>query len=177
MNMAERTIDLRKKSFAGDAAPRVREAPETINWSALEHEARERGPYWFLGPGAIALALIIFGIFAHSYFFIAFIALAFTVLLMYAHRPPREITLQIGGDGVYAGKTHYQFSELKSFWIFEKPEEKELSLETAKLLSPYLRIPLGSADPQQVKDMLARFLPEQEHKEFISDQIAKSLGF
>lgn len=174
--MTERIIDLRnnvRERPAASTPPQL----ETIEWTCKEHEAQERGPYWFLGPGAIALALIIFGVFAHSYFFIAFVALAFLVILMYAHRPPREIAFRISRDGVDAGNTHYAFTELKSFWIFENVAPKELSLETTKLLTPYLRIPLGDQKPETIGRLISRFLPEEEHKEFISDQIARSIGF
>ena len=144
--MAKGTVDLRAKSFAAPAAlapaARHEENHEEMAWTALEHEERERGPYWFLGPGIAALALVIFGIFAHSYFFIAFVVLAYAVLIAYAHRPPREISFRIASDGFWAGTAHHPYAGLKSFWIFSAPDHRELSLETAHLLSPYLRIPL-----------------------------------
>ncbi len=182
--MVERTIDLRKKSFVRvpESAPQTSpvlpdEAYESIHWSALEHEDRERSPYWFLGPGIVALLFVIFGVFAHSYFFIAFVVLAYGVLLVYAHRPPRRIEFRVGSDGVSVGSTLHPYSELKSFWIFDSPNHRELSVETARLLMPYLRIPLGDINPDRVGHAIARFLPEEEHKELISDTIARSLGF
>ncbi|MEK7082365.1 MAG: hypothetical protein AAB915_01655 [Patescibacteria group bacterium] len=171
--MAKGAIDLRNAR----AIRRPDTGGEKISWSALEHEERERGPYWFLGPGVIALALVIFGIFARSWFFVAFVGLAYSVLLAYARRAPREIEFRVSSDGVYAGTAFHPYSELKSFWIFETPDYKELSIETTKLLTPYLRLPLGDADPDRVGRAIAQFLPEEEHKEFISDHIARSLGF
>lgn len=180
--MAQGTIDLRRMPSPGHAPQRARgvrqdSMPEEVAWSALEHEDRQRGPYWFLGPGIIALALVIFGIFARSWFFVAFVCLAYAVLLAYAQRPPRRIEFRITGDGVFVGTAHHPYAELKSFWIFDAPDHKELSVETTKILTPYLRIPLGDEDPERVGRAIARFLPEEEHKEFISDAIARSLGF
>lgn len=181
--MANGTIDLRRAPSPGHATlPAGRgvlqdAAPEEVTWSALEHEDRERGPYWFLVPGIIALALVIFGIFARSWFFVAFVGLAYAVLVAYAHRPPRRMEFRVAGDGVFVGNAHHPYAELKSFWIFDAPDRKELSVETTKILMPYLRLPLGDADPERVGRAIARFLPEEEHKEFISDQIARSLGF
>ena len=180
--MAKGTIDLREnpgQSFAARGAPAGPQEAESevLEWSALEHEERERGPYWFLGPGIVALSLVIFATFAHSYFFIAFVVLAYAVLLAYAHRPPREITFRIASNGFWAGTAHHPYSGLKSFWIFSAPDHKELSLETTHLLSPYLRIPLGDTDPNRVGQAISRYVPEEEHKEFISDAIARSFGF
>ncbi len=151
--------------------------PEILHWSALEHEDRERGPYWFLGPGAAALTLVIFGVFAQSYFFIVFVVLAYILILVSAHRPPRKLEFQIGPDGIRAGATRYPYAELKSFWIFDTPERHELSLETSALLTPFLHIPLGDTDPDLVGRTVTRFLPEEEHRDFISDQIARKFGF
>jgi hypothetical protein len=148
-----------------------------LEWTAPEYQARERGPYWFLLPFGVALLFVIFGIVIHSYFFIAFVALALVVILLYGRRPPREYRFALAKEGIYVGETLYRFSELKSFWIFETAEPPELSLETSKLLHPYLRLPLGGLHPDKVRSVLSEFLPEQEHKEFITDQITRSIGF
>lgn len=175
--MVERTIDLRR-SKTETRAP-VISAPikrQVLEWSALEFEEYHRGPYWFILMGVVALALIIFGVFTRSYFFIAFVALAFAVLTVYAKRLPREIIFTISAEGVGAGRTFLSFSEIKTFWIFDKEERKELSLETKKMLTPFLRLPLGGQNPEEIRSILADFLPEEEHKELATDKIARSLG-
>lgn len=175
--MAERTIDLRRLK----AGPRAINVPasekrESIEWSALEYEVRELGPNWFLFPGAAALVLLTFAIFTKSYFFAAFVLLALFVLLAYIKRGPRQISCAIGGEGVRAGETLYPFADIKSFWIFERGGANELSLEVKSVLSPFLHLPMGDTDPEKTRNLLLQFIPEKEHKELATDQIARSLG-
>lgn len=172
-----RTIDLRKLRTEPQAtgAPAT-EKRESIEWSALEYEARERGPNWFLFPGVAALALIIFAVFTKSYFFAAFIVLALVVLLAYIKRGPQQISCAIDGEGVRTGETMYPFLNIKSFWIFERDGTNELSLEIKSVLSPFLHLPLGGTNPEKIRNFLLQFIPEEEHKELATDQIARSLG-
>ena len=63
------------------------------------------------------------------------------------------------------------------FWIFEKTDIKELSLETDKLLTPFIRLPLGEGNPETIKAVLEQRLLKKEHQDLVSDQIARGLGF
>ena len=108
--------------------------------------------------------------------FIAFVALAFAVLIMYSRRAPQMIAFAATQEGVRIGSKFYKFSDLKSFWVFNMPEVKELSLETEKTITPFIRLPLGDTSAEEIKIFLRDFLPEEEHKDFASDQIARSMG-
>ena len=181
--MAEDVIDLRKfaqnkKSAPGhtELSPEPFNIPNSIEWEAYEYEKHERGPYWILFPGGIAVLLIVLGILAQSYFFIAFTILAFIVFMMYEKKGPQKLQFSVSSAGVGVGKRIYPFAELKSFWIFNRPDVKELSVETARKLTPYIRIPLGEADPEKIQQVLSQYLPETEHKEFATDQITRSFG-
>ena len=165
------------KGFANYVKERlaVSEEKEVFSWTALEYNPQEHGSYWFLTIGGVATLLVILGIVIKSYFFIAFVALAFLVIVLYAKRAPREIYFSILSKGIQAGKKFYEFSELKSFWIFEKDDEEELSLETVKGLIPFVRLPLGKVGANKIRAVLTSFLPETEHKELFSDQVLKIL--
>lgn len=191
--MSQKVIDLRKVNNAHPIPPPRRDektgkssheyAPKKngkmlVQWYADEYRMAEYGQYWFIKIGAIAVALIILGIFTRSYFFIAFVALAFIVIVMYAKRPPRAILFFIEKGGVRAGGKLYAFDDLKSFWISDNENgERELSLETTHMLQPFVRLPLGSADTEEVRQTLLRVIPEKEHEELFTDQIARKIGF
>jgi len=99
------------------------------------------------------------------------------VVLLYAKRSPREYKFAVTREGIFVGQTLHRFSELKSFWIFDTAGEAELSLETTRLLHPFLRLPLGGLHPDKVRSALSDFLSEEEHKDFFTDQITRSVGF
>lgn len=146
-----------------------------LSWTASEFEARERGQNWYLVTGGLALVLVLFGIISKSYFFSLFAGLAFLVMIMYERKNPREIQVAVTEEGVRVGKKLWPFKELKSFWIYEK--HRELSLETGKPLKPFVLLPLGKTDYNNVREVLHKFIREEEHHEELSDQIARSLGF
>ncbi len=169
-------IDLRSKKEEMRPARDLQKS-DMIEWSALEYEARERTQGWYIFMGGAATLLVILGILAGSYFFIAFVLLAFVVMVMYAKRSPRRMDFSITSEGIRAGTKFYRMSDLKSFWIFNSPNAKELSLEVKSGFMPFLRFPLGDTNPEEVKRVLLNFIPEEEHKELMTDQIARGLGF
>src|SRR3989344_4378505 len=183
--MVDRVIDLRKKANPAEweerapslpAIPdRVREDTVRIEWSAHEYEPKERSRGWFFFWGGIVLLFDLFGIVAKSYFFIMFVVRAFGVFVMYERKGSRETSFSVTSDGVAVGRVFYKFSDLKSFWMFENEGEKDLSLETKKTLSPFVRLPLRGVDGERIKNFLKNFIPEEEQQEFITDKITRSL--
>lgn len=164
----------------GRAIPIAAPAPEKnvlLEWSAPEYETLKLMPYWFVWPGAAALALIILGIAVQNFFFVVFCTLAFAVIVMYAKRPPREIQCAISPKGIFIGRAFHNFSDIKSFAIFDEEAAPELSLEVDRISTPYVRVPLGDMHPNRVRAALADFLPEEKHKDFLTDQVARSFGF
>ena len=121
--------------------------------------------------------LFLLALWVQNYFFAAFIVIAFAVLVLFRSQAPKKISFSISKDGIRAGKTLYQLSRIKSFWIFERPEHPELSLETSQTLSPYMRFPLGTMDQEQIRDFLLMLLPEQQHQQFLMDEIMRIIGF
>lgn len=165
-----------EKNFAMAATAPDNKKAALFSWTAQEYEARPRGQNWFITIGGITLILIVFGIYTKSFFFSIFIALASIILMVYIKRGPQKTGVLITSDGVFVGRSFFDFKNLKSFWIFEKQDPQELSLKTQKILTPFLRLPLKDVEVEKLKEILLRFLPEEEHPELVSDQIARSLG-
>ena len=177
-------VDLRKPSGpmptvsqdTGNTREERTTGGDTIEWSAYEYEKKERGSYWFFGPGGVALALVILGILINNYFLVVFVALAFTLLMVYMKREPRFINFALTPKGVVVENRIYEYPSVKSFWIFDKFNPRELSLETESALNPFVRIPLADADENEVKNYLLNFVKEEEHRDSGLDQIMRVLG-
>lgn len=172
--MANQIIDLRKTK---EAIAANSDTPEEFAWSALEYHKRLRGRSWYLFLGAGALALIIFSIFSKSYFFAVFVGLAFAVMLMYDRKGPQQLTFLITPEGLQIDKKFHEFTDFKSFWVFEEDHIRELSLETKNALLPFLRLPLGEGDSAGLREILRRYIPEEKHFDGPADMIARGLGF
>lgn len=153
--------------------------PEVLlEWQALEYEHAPKERHWFIWGAIAAALLLLVAVFTKNYFFAIFVAVAAFVVYLYATRPPREIYCAITSRGVQIGRRLFEFENLKSFWIFYEVDGiKHLSLESKKALVPFLRVPLGEADPVELRTTLIRFVDEAEHDESLADIVARRIGF
>ena len=77
------------------------------------------------------------------------------------------------------GGKMYPWSELDSFWIFYNPPvRRELSVKSKKTLMPYIKIQLAeNLDPEKIKEVVAKFIPEEEQQESLIDNLAHLAKF
>ncbi|MDP3779231.1 MAG: hypothetical protein Q8R30_04280 [bacterium] len=195
--MSNGVIDLRKKTSGkrshNQPAPRQAALPPPesptfhesvllpdqfdLEWLAYEHEYRVRSRYWFLYPLAIATSSIIYGIIAHNYLFVAFVAVSFMILTYYMKRLPRVFRYGIERRGVWIEDRLIDFSKIKSFWIFTHSlMAPELLLETHNPINPILYIRLENVDVHDVHEAMSQYVPEKEQQDSMFSQIARIIG-
>jgi len=153
---------------------------DTITWSALEYEERERSVDWYWAVGIIALVIAVVSIIYQNYLFAVLIVIATFTLLLYASRKPREVSVELGRRGIRIGGVFYPYATLKSFWIHHHREERRgrLIVQSEKLLMPYVTIPLpDEPNEDTIHDFLATYLLVEEHPESISEIVMERLGF
>jgi len=149
-----------------------------FEWKALEFEKTEKTKSWFIIPGIITIIIGIFALLTENILFLIIIVLAFFIFYIYANKDPLTIKFRINEKGIKIGKKFFDFDELKSFWVFySPPEEKELSIRSKKMFIPYIKIPLGNQNPNEIRKYLLKFLPEKRHKESVVDIWMKRIGF
>jgi len=126
----------------------------------------------FLAAGGIIALLF------KNYLFGAFLLLAGMLVFVYSRRHPRIMTIAVTGRGITVGRTHHDFDQLKSFWLsYDPPLFKELVLGSKAMFAPTIRIPLGDADPVELREVLVGFLKEERRDETLIDILAKRVGF
>lgn len=169
-------INLDTPSVPAETKPVTKEYFGTLfAWSVeekipSEEERKGRNIIIMGGAGVIALAALFWG----NYLLVIFIALAAFVLYAGAGRKPGAVKCAITPRGIKIENRVYEFSDLKSFWLFyEPPEIKELSLESRKTAMPYIKVPLGDTDPVKLREMLMKFIPEKKHEESLTDIIGR----
>lgn len=158
---------------------RVEPAPGVIfEWEALEYDHLPKDKRWFLIGGTIAAGIILFGLFTANYFLSLLTVIAGFLIFVYAVRPPKMIYSAITSRGVQIGRRVFLYEDLSSFWIFyEAGGLKELSLESKKAVVPFIHIPLGKADPVEIRELLIKFVPERQHEESFTETVARLVGF
>lgn len=152
--------------------------PRTVSWDAPEFIYYEKTSDWYWALGIITLALFVIAVFGRNFLFGTFILLGAFTIILYASKRPRIIHIVATGAGVTIDDRLFPFEHLKSFWIFYRVGGiKELSLQSEKALVPYIKIPLGDANPNEIRDFLLQFLREKTQEESLIDIIVHRLRF
>lgn len=149
-----------------------------ISWSVAEYEKTTKRKEWFWVLGILTLALVLAALLLKNILFASFILLAGFTLALYAVKKPRIINYSISGRGIKIGENLYLYESLKSFWIrYDPPRKKELEIITKKIVFPRLVLPLGDADPNEIRSILTQILKEEEVPESVTEIISERIGF
>lgn len=147
------------------------------SWTTPEFIHYEKSPGWFIVFILIAAAFLIAALLMKNYIFGLLVLLASFLIYTQALKKPPEIKITISQEGVFIQNALYAYKDLKSFWLFENPEIMALSLESKKILSPHISIPLARQSPEKIRQFLIQFIPEKKQEESVIDSITRHLKF
>ena len=148
-----------------------------ISWHAPAHFYVEKKPDWYWVVGIITLALaavcIIFGQIITG----IFVVVAAVALVLHASHPPRHINCEINDRGIIVDSILYPFLSLESFWIPHDEVPAKLILKSHKLLMPLIVIYIEEIDPEEVREVLLKYIAETQHNEPILKHLLEGFGF
>ncbi len=145
----------------------IKEEPEKIflSWTAPEYVHYEKSQLWFLGAGVIMGLLVVYAIIVKQWLMAAAFVAAAIALFRFTQIRPELREHSISNKGVKIGKNFFPYSKIKSFWIIDTTDVKTLNLESLRKLLPILKIQLQDIDSQKLREILKKYLPEQEGRE------------
>ena len=148
-----------------------------LRWSAYEHEHIERSTDWFWALGIVAVSVALTSIlFSNILFAILIIVAAYTIGLI-SRTPPELFEFELSDRGIRIGGTLHRYDEIISFWVEDELGDSPLLLvDTTKLMSPNLIIPIEGIDPHEVRVFLQTRVEEVPMKEPVSHKILEFLG-
>ena len=154
------------------------DTPQKITWQTPEYAYYSKSVDWYWALVIITIALAGVAIYTYNFLFAVLIVIGAFAIAMYAVRTPRIVTVVISGQGVQIDDRLFPYDALQSFWIFYHPGRlKELSLRSEKIAMPHIKIPLGSTDPNEVRELLLKYIDEVPQTESLIDTLAHFLGF
>jgi len=155
----------------------IEHGEELIAWEINDHLRNIRGFWWYVIAVIAVLALLIFAIRERNFLF-AFIIIMFVIIFAtHSIRPPVNYRFSIHETGIYSGSRFYPWKDVEEFWIaYEPPAVKTLYLEFGGL-RPRMGIHLEDVDPNEARNALTQFIPENSSKteEPVSDWITRVL--
>lgn len=146
------------EDFEAEAPPSI-PSPE-VTWSASEFIAHEKGIRWFLGLGAVTVALAMFSYFViHDMVaVIAIILIAIIFGIMATHKP-RVLSYHIGPAGITVGNRTFSYAEFKHFGVIHEEAFSNITLIPTGRFAPTLSIYYPPEQEEQIVDVLSKYMP------------------
>lgn len=149
-----------------------------VEWEAEEYEHHEKPKEWYWAVGIVALGFLVLAVILKNFLFAILVILAWFTLIMYAARRPKTLHFAVTSRGIKVADWIYPYQNLEHFWInYDPPHVRQLYLISKKTFSPLISIPLGHADPNEIREHLLKFLEEKEIEESLFDVIARFFRF
>ncbi len=153
-------------------------ADDQIEWTASEYIANPKNAGWFslLAVGSIVLAVIVY-IVTRDVISTVVIAILGIVVGVFAARQPKTLQYRLDSQGLQVGQKFYPYGMFKSFSVAQEHAIGFISLLPLKRFMPPLIIHYAPDDEESIANTLADYLPYEEHKSDIVDNITRRFRF
>ena len=148
-----------------------------ISWRAPAHFHTQKTSDWYWAVGIITLALTAVALMFGQIITGIFIVVAATALVIHASHPPEEIYYEINDRGLVVGDILYPFLSLESFYIPHDHFPPKLLVKARKLFMPLMAIYILDTDPEEVREILLRYIAETTHHEPLLKYLLERFGF
>lgn len=146
-----------------------------LSWQASEYIYHKKPGSWYLMVIGFTAALIIFALITRQWLTVAVFAMAAMALLVYANKAPRTLDYQLDEAGLTVADKFYPYEQFKSFAVLQDVAWHAIDLEPTKRFMPRLTILFSDDNRDEIIDILAQYLPEQDREPDIIDRIARRL--
>ncbi|OHA60097.1 MAG: hypothetical protein A2589_00230 [Candidatus Vogelbacteria bacterium RIFOXYD1_FULL_46_19] len=160
-----------------NSSPEKSTSGPATEWLDYEYIHYEKSSNWFWIVGLAGLLGIILSIVFKNFLLAIILLIGTLTVMLYGARVPELVHFSITNRGIKAKDDLYPFKALKSFSIKDDDYPFKLVIESDRLFMPHIIIPLGDAEPEEIRAILAKFLPEEPYEESLIDILADSLGF
>lgn len=148
-----------------------------ISWTAPTHVHVEKKPDWFWAVGIITLALAAVAFIFGEIITGIFVIVAAAALVLHASKPPHVVRYEINDRGIALDETLYPFLSLDSFWIPHDETPPKILIKSRKLFMPLMIIYIDEVNPEEVREVLLKYIAETEHRESLLKKIMEWVGF
>lgn len=148
-----------------------------LRWSAYEHDNIERGNDWYWALGIVALSVAVTSILFGDFLFALLIVVAGGTLAMMARTPAQLAHFELSDRGIRINGKLHRFDEVLSFWVEDEHDGRPLLLvDTTKILSPNMIIPIETIDPALIRAFLKEHAEEKHMKEPMAHKVLEFFG-
>ena len=148
-----------------------------VTWNAPTHLYVEKTSDWYWSVGIITLALAVVAFLFGQVITGIFIIVAASALVIHAAKPAGIARYEVNDRGLMVDNVLYPFLSLESFWIPHDQFPPKLILKSHKLFMPLIVIYIDEIDPEEVREVMLKYIAETEHHEPFLKHVLERLGF
>ncbi len=148
-----------------------------ISWNAPTHTYREKTTDWYWSVGIITLAIAVVCFIFSQVLTGIFVIVAAITLVLHASKPAKVVYHEINDRGIIVDSVLYPFLSLESFWISHEIKPDKILLKSHKTFMPLIVILIEEADPEEVREVLLKYIAETEHHQQLLNHAFEWLGF
>ncbi len=150
---------------------------EKLTWKTIEHLHTEKTADWYWIVTIVTISIALIAIIMNNIIFAILILVSSFTLSLFASRRPKIVSVLIDKYGITFGETRHPYTELKSFWVETNEHYPKIILKPQKTFAHFIVIYIDDIDPEDVRETLLEFLPEEKHVEPILEKLLFYLGF
>jgi lipid-A-disaccharide synthase-like uncharacterized protein len=148
-----------------------------IEWLAPEHYHTEKKPDWYWSVGIITLSVTAVTFIFGNVISGIFVLVATAAMVIHVSKPAKALSVEINDRGIMVEGILYPFVSLESFWIPHDEYPHKLIIKSRRLLMPLIVIYIDDTDPEDVREILLKYIAETEHHEPFLKHILERFGF
>jgi len=152
---------------------------DVLSWNTVEYLHQEKTSDWYWIVSIISVSIAIIAIIMNNVIFAILVIIASFTLMLFASRKPNVVEVDMDDMGIRVGRTMYPYRHLDSFWVETRENNDRILLKSKKVLMPLIIIFIeeNQVHPSDVRAMLMKHLPEEEHSEPFLEKLLVYLGF
>jgi hypothetical protein len=152
---------------------------DRLSWTTIEYLHQEKTTDWYWIVGIVSLSIAIISVIMNNIIFAILVIVSSFTLALFASRRPKEIEINIDGMGIKIDKILYPYKNLDSFWVETRENNDRILLKSQKVFMPLIIVFIeeNQVHPIDVRALLLKHLPEEEHSEPFLEKILVYLGF
>lgn len=167
--------------YSGETAMHRESVPRaktSVEWTASEYVAHEKGVAWYLvlGLGAVLVATVLYFITKDIFSGVVILVMAAIFGVAGSHKP-RVIEYKLDNAGLTAGKKFYPYSAYKSFSMPEDGPFVSVTLIPLKRLDFPVGAYLAPDNQKQALDLLSTHLPLERGELDSVERLMRALRF
>lgn len=149
---------------------------DAIQWQAPEYLQRSRTPLWYVGFWTVVILLMLIAAFiVRSWSFVILVPVMAAALVIYSHRPPRQLNYAVSTKGLYINDQLHPLTEFRSFGVIQEEVMPALMLIPVKRFRPSLTVYFPPENGEAIVDFLGQRIPMEELHLDAFDRIVRKL--